>query len=204
MATRWLPEQDRFDSHRWHAVVGGVTRGVVIASYRIGAAADRLGLSQPEAERAVGTVQHIAAMRNSIRDAAKVTPERARDLHMLQSEVVKNAQLTSKLDEIGTPGPASSFGTVHAASLHVELEAALALIEDAPATHRDDNERLLWFYLAAVGASDVDFIDGRRVRGMLGHQPRYDLAFEAYTEVVASMGNGSRQSQGHGGPKAST
>lgn len=202
MATRWLPEQDRFDSHRWHAVVGGVTRGVVIASYRIGAAADRIGLSQSEAERAVGTVQHIAAMRDSIRDAAKVTPERARDLHMLQSEVVKDAELTSKLDKIGAPGPTSRFGAVHAASLHVELEAALDLIEDAT-THQGQNERPLWFYLAAVGASDVGFIDGCRVREVLGNEPRYGEASEAYTEAVASMGNGPRRSQRHGGPKAS-
>jgi hypothetical protein len=199
MATRWLPEQDRFDSHRWHAVVGGITRGVVIASYRIGAAADRLGLSQSEAERAVGTVQHIAAMRNSMRDAARVTPERARDLHLLQSEVVQDAELASKLDKIGAPGTASRFGAVHAASLHVELEAALDLIEPAATTRRGHDERPLWFYVAAVAASDVGFVEDRRVREAFGSNTRYGEAFEAYTEAVASLGNGARTSQRQGG-----
>ena len=198
MATRWLPEQDRFDSHRWHAVVGGVTRGVVIASYRIGAAAERLGLSQSEAERAVGTVQHIAAMRDSMRDGAKVTAERARDLHVLQSEVVKDAELTSKLGNIGTSGPASCFGTVHAASLHVELEAALDLIDHAATTRKGRNERPLWFYLAAVGASDVGFIDGNRVGEVFGNNTRYGEAFEAYSEAVASLGKSPRRSQWQG------
>jgi len=198
MATRWLPEQDRFDSHRWHTVVGGVTRGVVIASYRIGAAADRLCLSQSEAERAVGTVQHIAAMRDSIHDTVKVTPERARDLHMLQSEIVKDADLTSKLDKIGTPGPTSCFGTVRTASLHVELEAALDLIEPAATTRDGKNERPLWFYLAAAGAMDVGFVDGCRVREVFGNETRYGEAFEAYTEAVASLGSGPRQSQRQG------
>ena len=199
MATRWLPEQDRFDSHRWHAVVGGVARGMVIASYRIGAAADRLGLSQLETERAVGAVQHIAAMRGGICDAARVTPEKARDLHVLQSEVVKDDELTSKLDKIESRGLTARFGAVHAASLHVELEAALDLIGQAATMPNGYGERPLWFYLAAVGASDVGFVDGCQVEEVFGGKARYVEAFEAYTEAASSPGKGSRQSQCQGG-----
>ncbi len=199
MATRWLPEQDRFDSHRWHAVVGGVARGVMIASYRIGAAADRLGLSQLETERAVGTVQHIAAMRAGACDAASVSPEKARHLHVLQSEVVNDDELTSKLDKLEARGLTSRFGAVHAASLHVELEAALDLIGQAAATPNGHDERPMWFYLAAVGASDVGFIDGCQVAETFGGKARYVEAFEAYTGAAASPGKGPRQSQYQGG-----
>ena len=199
MATRWLPEQDRFDSHRWHAVVGGVARGMVIASYRIGAAADRLGLSQLETERAVGTVQHIAAMREGVCDAARVTPEKARDLHVLQSEVVKDDGLTSKFNKMEARGLTSRFGAVQAASLHVELEAALDLIGQAATTPHGHDERPLWFYLAAVGASDVGFIDGCQAGEVFGGRERYVEALEAYTEAAESPGNGSRQAHRQGG-----
>ncbi len=194
-ATRWLPEQDRFDSHRWRAVVGGVTHGVVIASYRIGAAADRLGLSQSETERAVGTVQHIAVMRDGIRDADEVTPERARDLHILQSEVVKDAELISRLDKIESHEITSRFGTVHAASLHVELEAALDLMDHVSTMRNGHDDRPLWFYLAAVGASDVGLVDARQIRAMLGNGARYSEALEAYTEALATLRGGSHDPQ---------
>ncbi len=203
-AQRWLPEQDRFDSHRWRAVVGGVTHGVVIASYRIGAAADRLGLSQSETERAVGTVQHIAVMRDGIRDADEVTPERARDLHILQSEVVKDAELISRLDKVESHEITSRFGTVDAASLHVELEAALDLMDQVPTLRNGHDDRPFWFYLAAVGASDVGLVDARQIRVMLGNGARYSEALEAYTEVLATLRGGSDgpQSQRRS-PKAS-
>lgn len=194
-ATRWLPEQDRFDSHRWRAVVGGVTHGVVIASYRIGAAADRLGLSQWETERAVGTVQHIAVMRDGIRDADEVTPERARDLHILQSEVVKDAGLISRLDKIETHDTISRFGTAHAASLHVELEAALDLMDHVPALRNGHGDRPLWFYLTAVGASDVGLVDACHTRAMLRNRARYDEVLEAYTEALTTLRGGSRDPQ---------
>jgi hypothetical protein len=118
---------------------------------------------------------------------------------VLQSEVVKDAELTSKLGNIGTPGPASSFGTVHAASLHVELEAALDLIDHAAVTRQGRNERPIWFYIAAVGASDVGFIDGNRVREVFGNDTRYGEALKAYSEAVASLGNSPRQPQWQGG-----
>ncbi len=191
VATRWLPEQDRFDSHRWHAVVGGVARGVVIASYRIGAAANRLGLSRLETERAVGTVQHIAAIRNGVCDAAKVTPQRARDLHVLQSEVVKDAELISKLDKIESHDLMSRFGAVHAASLHVELEAALALMGDVSTNSNGHDDQPLWFYLAAVGASDVGLIDERRTTTILDNKMRHNEVLRAYTEAVTSSRDGS-------------
>ena len=191
-ATRWLPEQDRFDSYRWRAVVGGVTRGVVIASYRIGAAADRLGLSQSETERAVGTVQHIAVMRDGIRDTDEVTPERARDLHILQSEVVKDAGLISRLDKIESHEVTPRFGTVHAASLHVELEAALDLMDHVPTTRNGHDDRPLWFYLAAVGASDVGLVDACQTRAMLGNRARYSEVLEAYTDALAPLKGGSQ------------
>ena len=198
VATRWLPEQDRFDSRRWHAVVGGVARGVAVASYRIGAAADRLGLSRLETERAVGTVQHIAAMRDSMSDAAKVTPERARDLHDLQAQVVNDAVLTSKFDKIEARGFTSRFGAAYAASLHVELEAALDLIGHAGTLRKGDNERPLWFYLAAVGASDVGFVDDRRVREAFGDEAKYGEALRAYNLAVASLGDGTRRRRSQG------
>jgi hypothetical protein len=203
-ATRWLPEQDRFDSHRWRAVVGGVTHGVVIASYRIGAAADRLGLSQSETERAVGTVQHIAVMRDGIRDTDEVTPERARDLHILQSEVVKDARLVSRLDKIESHEITSRFGPVHAASLHVELEAALDLMNHVPTVRNGHDDRPLWFYVAAVGASDVGLVDARQIGAMLRNRARYSEALEAYTEALATLRGGSHAPQSQRrSPKAS-
>ncbi len=204
VAMRWLPEQDRFDSHRWRAVVGGVTQGVVIASYRIGAAADRLGLSQSETERAVGTVQHIAVMRDGIRDAEEVTPQRARDLHILQSEVVKDPGLISRLDKIESEEITSRFGTAHATSLHVELEAALDLIDQVPAARDGNDDRPLWFYLAAVGASDVGLVDAHQTRAMLRSRAGYSEALEAYTESLAASRAGDHDPQiKRGSPKAS-
>ena len=204
-ATRWLPEQDRFDSHRWRAVVGGVARGVTTASYRIGAAADRLGLSQSETEHAVGTVQYIAVMRDSICDTDKATSERARDLHLLQSAVVKDAELIGKLDKIEAHGTTSRFGAVHAASLHVELEAALDLIERVSIERHGHNDRPLWFYLAAVAASDVELVDVCQVRAMLHNVARYGEVLEAYTEALASLRNSCHGPQSQrGSPKAST
>lgn len=205
MATRWLPEQDHFDSHRWRAVVGGLTRGVVSASYRIGVAADRLGLLQSDTERAVGTVQHIAAIRDSICDMGTVTPEKARDLHVLQSEIVKDAGLVHKLGRIESRGITSRFGATHPASLHVELEAALELMDHTPVEHNGHDDRPAWFYLAAVGASDVGLIAATRVRDLLGDGVRYGEALEAYTEATSSSNDSSRSSQHHRRlPKAST
>lgn len=192
MATRWLPEQDRFDSHRWRSVVGGVTRGIVSASYRIGVAADRLGLSQSDTERAVGIVQHIAAIRGGLCDKDTVTPERARDLHVLQSEVVKDAGLIRKLGRIESHGITSRFGATHAASLHVELEAALDLMDHAPIERNGHDDRPLWFYLAAVGASDVGLIDACRVRTVFGDRVRYGEALEAYTEATSPSKDSSQ------------
>ena len=186
-ATRWLPEQDRFDSHRWRAVVGGVANGVVIASYRIGAAADRLGLSQSETERAVGTVQHVAVMRGGVRDTDEVTPERARDLHFLQSEIVNDARLISRLDKIESHEIESLFGTVHTASLHAELEAALDLMDHVPVSRNGRDDRPLWFYLAAIGASDVGFVDARQIEAVLGDSARYREALKAYTGALATL-----------------
>lgn len=195
MATRWLPEQDRFDSQRWRAVVGGVARGVVIASYRIGVAADRLGLAQSDTERAVGTVQHIAVIRGSVCDATKVTPEKARDLHILQSEVVKNDELTRRLDKLESHDTTSRFGTVHATSLHVELEAALNLTDHVSTERNGHDDRPLWFYLAAVGASDVGLIDVDQVGAIGSNKIRYGEVLEAYTDAVASLRDGSRSHQ---------
>lgn len=190
-ATRWLPEQDRFDSHRWRAVVGGVTHGVVIASYRMGAAADRLGLSQSETEHANGTVQHIAVMRVGMRDADEVTPQRARDLHILQSEIVKDRGLISRLDKIESHEITSRFGAAHAASLHVELEAALDLMDHVPTSRNGHEDRPLWFYLAAVGASDVGLVDACQIEAMLRNRARYSEVLEAYTEALATLRGGS-------------
>lgn len=186
MATRWLPEQDRFDAHRWRAVVGGVTRGIAIASYRIGAAAERLDLSQSDTERAVGTVQHIAVMQGNLPDTGAVTPESARDLHFLQSEVVGDVELTSRLDKIDPHGTVSRFGTQHAASLHVELRAALDLTDCSPISNAGRDDRPLWFYLAAVGASDVGFVDAGRMKAIFGGTMVYDEVFGAYWGARAS------------------
>jgi hypothetical protein len=197
VATRWLPEQDRFDSHRWRAVVGGVTRGVVSASYRIGVAAEHLGLSQLDAEHAVGTVQHIAAMCDSISDVATVTPESAHDLHTLQSAVVKDAGLIRKLGRIKSHDITSHFGAGHAASLHLELEAALDLMDHAPIKRDGRDNRPLWFYLAAVGASDVGLIEASRVKVALGDRIEYDRALEAYSKATSSSRESSRSYQHH-------
>ena len=194
-ATRWLPEQDRFDSYRWRAVVGGITRGVTIASYRIGAAADRLGLSQSETEHAVGTVQYIAVMRDSLCDAHELSADRARDLHILQSAIVKDAGLISKLDKIEAHGNTPRFGVGHAASLHIELEAALDLMDYVPTKRNGHDDWPLWFYLAAVGASDVGLVDVCQVRVMLHNRTRYGEALEAYTEALTSLRDGSHNSQ---------
>ncbi len=186
MATRWLPEQDRFDAHRWRTVVGGVTRGVAIASYRIGAAAERLGLSQSDIERAVNTVQHIAVIQGNLPDTGAITPESARDLHLLQSEVVGDAELTRRLDKIELHGTISRFGTQHAASLHIELRAALDLTGCSyiGGAGRDDRPR--WFYLAAVGASDVGFIDASRMKAIFSGEIVYDEVLGAYRGTSAS------------------
>ena len=186
MATRWLPEQDRFDAHKWRTVVGGTTRGVAVASYRIGAAAERLGLSQSDTERAVGTVQHIAVMQGNFHDTGAVTPESARDLSVLQSEVVGDAELTRRLDKVGSYGPVSRFGTEHAALLHVELQAALDLRDSDPTSSDGRDDRPLWFYLAAVGAADVGFIDASRVDTLFGGETIYDRVFRAYRRAGAS------------------
>lgn len=186
IATRWLPEQDRFDAHRWRAVVGGVTKGVAIASCRIGAAAERLGLSQPDIERAVGTVQHIAVMQDGFADNGAITLESARDLHLLQSEVVEDPELTRRLDEIESHGTTSRLGSVRAASLHVELRAALDLT-DCRSTNGDGrDDRPLWFYLAAVGAADVGFLDAARVDTIFGGGIGYDGVSQVYRGVSAS------------------
>lgn len=180
MATRWLPEQDRFDAHMWRTVVGGVTRGVVVASYRMGAAAERLGLSQSETERAVGTVQHIAVMQGNLPDTGSVTPESARDLHLLQSEVVGDAELTRRLNKFESPGAVSRFANQHAASVHVELRAALDLTDCNRIGSGVRDDRPLWFYLAAVGASDVGFIDASRLKAIFGGEMIYDEVLRAY------------------------
>lgn len=196
MATRWLPEQDRFDAHRWRTVVGGVTRGVAVASYRIGAAAERLGLSQSDTERAVGTVQHIAVMQGNFPGTDAVTPESARDLHTLQSEVVGDAELTRRLDKFGSYGTVSRFGTERPASLHVELQAALDLTDCSPVSRDGRGYRPLWFYLAAVGASDVGFIDASRVKTSFGSEMVYDRVFEAYRGARSSSKEVACSSQG--------
>ena len=196
MATRWLPEQDRFDAHRWRTVVGGVTRGVAVASYRIGAAAQRLDLSQSDTERAVGTVQHIAVMLGNLPDTSAVTQESARDLHILQSEVVGDAELTRRLDKIESHGTISRFATEHPASLHAELRAALDLTDCNPVGSDARYDRPLWFYLAAVGASDVGFIDAGRVKAVFGGETVYASVFEAYRGARASSKETPFNSQG--------
>ena len=196
LATRWLPEQDRFDAHRWRTVVGGVTRGVAVASYRIGAAAERLGLPQADTERAVGTLQHIAVMQGNLPDTSAVTPESARDLHILQSEVVGDAELTRRLDKIESFGTISRFGTEHAASLHVELRAALDLTDCSPISSDGRGYRPLWFYLAAVSASDVGFIDASKVKAVFGGEMVYDRVLKAYRGARAPSKETPCNSQG--------
>lgn len=204
MATRWLPEQDLFDSYKWRAVIGGTTRGLVVASHRIGVAANLLGLSRPDTERAIGTVQHIAAMRGGARDVDPVTPERARDLHVLQAEVVKDPALVRRIGEIESPGITPRLGAAHAASLHVELEAALDLMNHDSDAHEDNNDRPLWFCLAAVGASDVGLVDASLVPAILAGEVKYGRVLEAYAEATSSGVRG-RSHQHHGrSPKAQT
>ena len=204
MATRWLPEQDLFDSYKWRAVIGGATRGVVIASYRIGIAANLLGLSRSDTERAIGTVQHIAAMRDGASDVDSVTLERARDLHGMQAEVVKDSDLVRKIGEIESPGITPRLGAAHAASLHVELEAALDLMNHDPAAHEGYDDRPLWFCLAAVGASDVGLVDASVVTAILADEARFGRVLEAYAEATSSGARGHGH-QHHGrSPKTQT
>jgi hypothetical protein len=191
-ATRWLPEQDRFDAHRWRTVVGGVTRGVVRATHRINAAADRLDLSPIETKHAIGTIHHIAAIRGGFRDPDAVTPDRARVLHGLQSEVMRDTGLVRKISEIGAHAATPGTTPEDAGALHVELDAALYLIDHAADVREPADERPLWFYLAAVSASDVDLVDPSQVRSVFGGRTGYDEAFEAYTGAVSSWKGGSR------------
>lgn len=181
VATRWLPEQDRFDSFKWHAVVGGVARGVASATRRIKVTAARLDLSETDVQRAIGTLQHIAAMSSgSYGTDAAVTPARARDLHGLQAAVVQDVGLVRRLGEFGSGNSTVTPGPWHASSLHVELDAALDLVDHAPEGRSDDRERPLWFYLAAVGAADVDLLDATRVRSLFGGEVGYREVSEAY------------------------
>lgn len=188
-ATRWLPEQDRFDSFRWRAVVGGVTRGVAIASHRMTVAAARLGLPQEDVERAVGTVQHMAAMRGGSSDADSVAPAKARVLHSLQSAVVREEGLVRRLGEMGSGNVALHQGPDHASVLHAELDAALELMERTSGEGGCDNARPAWLYLAAVGASDVDLVDRSRITTLFGGKMEYEAVLKAYTEARESPGD---------------
>jgi hypothetical protein len=183
----WLPAQERLESFRWRTVAGGGARGMIRASHNLAEAAKLWSLPHGEVEKAVTTIQLVATMKDPSAEGARITPEAARNLYVLQEEVLGNENLASKISwTTGWGSHARRAQTVHDASLHDALEAALDLIDPQDETV-SQKTRPLWHHLAAVSAADVGLVDPDSVETQLGQQPGYRIARETYRAAKASL-----------------
>jgi hypothetical protein len=183
--TGWLPARERLESSGWQSVAGGRTRGVSRATRRVEEAARLVGLPRLDAEKAVAAIQLIAVMRHPSTETGGVTPEAARELYEMESEILRDEVLASKIksslhrradDAVGPP--------LYVAPLQEALKAALDLTD----THEQGaTARPLWFHLTAVAAADAGLIDGDGLWKRFGDGEENAKAANAYRSAKSRL-----------------
>jgi len=178
--TAWLPAREQLESSGWQAMAGGRTRGIARVTYRLEEAAKLIGLPRSDADRARAALQLIAVMQDPSTEKGGITPEAARELYEMESEIAQDEVLGPKIQEslqrrIDADGSRSPY----AAPMQDALKAALDLT-DTREYDADEAPRPVWFQLVAVASADAGLIDGEHVVMQLGGRLEESVAAEAY------------------------
>ncbi len=181
---RLLRLQEAFEEARWHTVKGNKLRNLVRGSYYATQAARSLRIGSYDTELLHTTIQ-LTAILSSHADRTRITPDKARELLDLQTEVLKEQALLE-----GTPQSKEWMSElpdkdkIPAPPLHRALNAAVDFTDRSD--HREDlhgSEWPLWYYLAAVVVEDLGYADPSAIRSVRERHTDYNKAQAAYTNA---------------------
>ncbi len=178
--TGWLPAREQLESSGWQAVAGGRTRGLSRVTYRLEEAAKLVGIPQSDADRALAAIQLIAVMQDPSTEKGGITPEAARELYEMESEIAQDEVLGPKI-QASLQRRTDTVGSrpLYAAPLQDALKAALDLT-DTREYDVDGAPKPMWFQLAAVASADAGLIGEEHIVKRLGEQVNESAAAEAY------------------------
>ena len=184
---RFIRLHERFESRRWHLVRGNKLRGLIRASYYASRAAPILRIGPDDTEKLTATIQLTAILSQPSVEAGEVTLEKARELLVLQTELLQDEDLACRLhwskEWLSDP---SKVETIGSAPLHTALDATLQLLGMSTSWSLEEYYPPLWYCLAAAVAADFGYVDPERIHADLGHRLAYRKSITAYTTAKDS------------------
>jgi hypothetical protein len=188
LQTGWLHAQEQFESLEWRAVSTGAAQRLRDASGAVAMACRLRNVSESDMEKALATIRLVAVMKDPSSETRHITPEAARKLYELQEEILRDDVLASKISwASGLRSRAREPQTVRSAPLHDALRAALDLIDDH-GSEGPRETRPLWYWIAAVSATDAKIIDPPVPASVPpGGYDGYRAAVDAYRAAKVSM-----------------